>query len=319
MATAVPAAADRPRPQAPPRPRAADGSLRRVGVELEYGGPDCVAVGGLLRDLWGGRLVVEGAKCVRVCGSELGDFKVELDWTAAHLADDLPPEGPERDLGDRLKAGLATVIGNIGALFMPYEVVAPPVPFDRLDEFDRLTDGLRALGASDTRSDPTHAYALQLNPEVDSTDPADLLALLRAYLLSSEGLRADIGIDFTRRLIQLAQRFPEGYRRQVLEPAYAPDLRQFMADYVAANPSRNRELDLLPLFRWLDEEHLARLTDMKHVKARPTWHWRLPNCLLGDPAWSISREWNRWVEVERLAADRDRLERLSREALRSGQ
>lgn len=315
MAMAAPARAERPRPVAPPQPRRPDGSLRRVGVELEYGGPDCLAVAGLLRDLWGGRLEIEGAKRVHLIGSELGDFRVELDWTAAHLADDLPPEEADRDLGDRLKAGLATVIASIGTLFMPYEVVAPPVPFERLGAFDRLVDGLRALGASDTRSDPTHAYALQLNPEVESTDPADLLALLRAYLLSSERLRAEIGVDFTRRLIQLAQRFPEAYRRRVLDPAYAPDLGGLMADYVAANPSRNRELDLLPLFRWLDEERLSRLTDLTHVSARPTWHWRLPNCLLGDPAWNVAREWNRWVEVERLAADRERLGRLSREAM----
>lgn len=309
------ATACRPEPQAPPRTRAHDGSIRRVGVELEYGGVDCGVAAGLIRDLWGGRVVIEGAKSVRVCGSELGDFKVELDWSAAHLADDLPPEGEPRDLGDRLKAGLATVIGNIGTLFMPYEVVAPPIPWCDLGAFDRLVDGLRALGASDTRSDPTHAYAMQLNPEIASREVEDLVALLRAYLLRSEAMREAIGIDFTRRLIQLAQRFPESYRRRVLDPSYAPDLGQFMADYVEANPSRNRELDLLPLFRWLDEAQLARLTDLKHVKARPTWHWRLPNSLLTDPAWNVAREWNRWVEVERLAEDRDRLRQLSLAAL----
>lgn len=289
-------------PQDPPRKTAPEGWTRRVGVEIEYGGPDCAAVADLIRELWGGRVAVRGQHSVEVLETEFGDFRIELDWSAAHMAEGLPTEA-ERDLGDRLKAGLATVIGSLGTLFMPFEVAAPPIPYDRLGVFDRLTEGLRALGASDTRSDPTHAYALQLNPEIASREPADLLALLRAYLLESEGLRQAIGVDFTRRLIQLCARFPVAYRRLVLDPGYAPDLPGLIADYVAANPSRNRELDLLPLFAWLEPERLGALVDLRHVKARPTYHWRLPNCLLNDPAWSVTREWNRWVGVERLAAD----------------
>ncbi len=279
-------------------------------MEIEYAGPDCATVAALVHRLWGGRVEVLGPHGVAVRGTSLGDFRVELDWTAAHMADDLPADAAERDLGDRLKVGLASVIGSIGTLFMPYEVVAPPIAYHRLGELDRLLDGLRDLGAADTRSDPTYAFALQLNAEIATSDPAALLALLRAYLLSSETLRAAIGVDFTRRLIHLCGRFTEDYRRLVLDPAYAPDLPQMMRDYVAANPTRNRELDLLPLFAWLDPAGLAALTDLRRVRARPAFHWRLPNCLLTDPGWSVTQEWDRWVQVERLAADSGRLAAL---------
>ena len=32
---------------------------------------------------------------------------------------------------------------------------------------------------------------------------------------------------------------------------------------------------------------------------------------MGEPGWGIAPEWNRWVAVKRLAADRPRLERLA--------
>src|SRR3546814_9457337 len=51
-----------------------------------------------------------------------------------------------------------------------------------------------------------------------------------------------------------------------------------------------------------------RLTD-ELIKARPTFHYRLPNARLADPQWSIVREWNLWVRVERLAHDRRSEER----------
>jgi hypothetical protein len=43
------------------------------------------------------------------------------------------------------------------------------------------------------------------------------------------------------------------------------------------------------------------------VKARPTFHYRLPNCDIDNPAWGIYLSWNRWCQVEELAADSDRL------------
>ena len=48
------------------------------------------------------------------------------------------------------------------------------------------------------------------------------------------------------------------------------------------------------------------------INRRPTFHYRLPDARLSDPGWSIAPDWNRWVAVERVADDRDRLDALGR-------
>ena len=48
------------------------------------------------------------------------------------------------------------------------------------------------------------------------------------------------------------------------------------------------------------------------MSPRPAYHYRLPNCRIDEPGWSIAAEWGRWVLVERLAARPDFSERLSR-------
>lgn len=48
---------------------------------------------------------------------------------------------------------------------------------------------------------------------------------------------------------------------------------------------------------------MSQVEDPHLVKARPAYHYRLPNCLIDEPDWRLAREWNTWVAVERLAAD----------------
>ena len=43
------------------------------------------------------------------------------------------------------------------------------------------------------------------------------------------------------------------------------------------------------------------------IAARPVFHYRLPQAHSGAAGWSIAPDWNRWVAVERLAADGKRL------------
>ena len=47
------------------------------------------------------------------------------------------------------------------------------------------------------------------------------------------------------------------------------------------------------------------------IEPRPAFRYRLPRARLGDPKWSVLLEWNRWVEVERLAEDTERLDKMS--------
>ncbi|MBC7171885.1 MAG: amidoligase family protein, partial [Polyangiaceae bacterium] len=53
------------------------------------------------------------------------------------------------------------------------------------------------------------------------------------------------------------------------------------------------------------------------VKARPAFHYRLPNCELAQSGWSPALDWNRWVVVERLANTKELLEELSNAYLES--
>ena len=51
--------------------------------------------------------------------------------------------------------------------------------------------------------------------------------------------------------------------------------------------------------------------DAAAVKARPTWHYRLPDCRIDEDDWSLAQVWNRWRLVECVAADPALLDRLS--------
>jgi hypothetical protein len=117
-------------------------------------------------------------------------------------------------------------------------------------------------------------------------------------------------VDPVRHALRFASPYPAGYCRLLLDPAYAPDLPQLIDDYLRYNPTRNRGLDLLPLFAQLDPARVRRVMDDPRIKPRPTFHFRLPNSRVGDPSWSITGEWRVWLEVERLASDPQRLAEL---------
>ncbi|MGQ9368757.1 amidoligase family protein [Azospirillum sp. ST 5-10] len=295
-------------PIMPSRRTAPDGSPRRVGVELEFADLDAPAAARLVRALYGGTIETEDPHRCRVRGTRLGDFTVELDMQAAHKKPELPDVAPDKL--DTVLDRLRPLWGSIGSLVMPFEIAAPPIPIERLAELDRLVAALRDAGASGTEASPLFAFGLHFNPEVADTGADYVLDHLKAFLLLGPWLRAAIRVDPTRRLTGYVASFPVPFAAQVVDPAYRPDLPTLIADYLDANPSRNRELDLLPLFAHLAPEVLAARVDDPHVRARPTFHYRLPNARIGDTAWSLAAEWNRWVAVEELAADRERLDRL---------
>lgn len=301
-----------PAPEAPPLRTTTDGRPRRVGVEIEFGGLDADAAAEVVQGLYGGTIEAVDRHKSLVRDTAFGMFTVELDSTYAHPK--AVPADDKATFQERLKSKLAPTVGDVVSLWLPYEVVAPPVAFDRLGELDDLVAALRRRGASGTQESPLYAFGLQLNPEVAASDVGYILCHLRAYLVLSPWLRAEIGIDPSRRLLPFAAHFPQNYVRHVLDPHYAPDLDALIGDYLEANPTRNRELDLLPLFAHLDPDKVHRAVPDPLIKARPTFHYRLPNSRIGDPEWGgVVGEWNRWVKVERLAADRPRLEEAARQ------
>jgi hypothetical protein len=290
----MPAAIERP-----PELLNPEGKPRRVGIEIEFGGIGIGEAATMVQELYGGTIRGVSRHRLEVAATRFGDFRVEID---SHYVHGKPVAG--ETLLDRMKA----VLGDIAGRWLPVEIAAPPVEIDDLAAIDRMVFGLRARHAAGTRSRRIYTFDLQLNPDVPSIEPDSLTRHLQAYLVLSPWLRASIDVDATRRLLPFVRPFPEPYVCKVLAANYCPDLHGLVADYLAANPTRFRELDLLPLFAYLvPEQYYAAAADPL-VKPRPTFHYRLPDSRVDDPSWGgVIEEWNRWVVVERLAADRPRL------------
>jgi hypothetical protein len=276
---------------APPSPSNGDGVARRVGVEIEFNGLSVTQAAETVQALFGGETAQDLPNTCDVTGTALGDFRCELDVRFAHEPSDSALMRTLRDAG-----------ASVGAAVLPIEIVCPPVPWSQGPALDRLCAALAAQGAEGTRDSLLYAYGVQLNPELPTLEPAFVLQTLRAFLMLRDRLRGEIAVDPSRRLWRFEAPFPKAYRQRILDPDYGPSLRGFIDDYVAANPTRNRELDLLPLLTFLDADRVRAALPDETIKPRPTWHYRLPNADLGDESWSIGREWARWVMVERLAA-----------------
>ncbi len=142
-----------------------------------------------------------------------------------------------------------------------------------------------------------------------------MAAFLKTFLIVSERLRQETARGSKRLAHALPPNFPQDYVRRVLAPDYWPDLPDLTADYLAANPTRDRGLDLLPLLAYLDDERVRSVLPHEKIGARPAFHYRLPQVHLSDPDWSIMPDWQRWLAVERLASDPERLRMIGRTML----
>jgi hypothetical protein len=269
---------------------------RRVGVELEFAGVPVNAAAEVVREAFGGAVAWDGSHRAHVNETALGDFRVEVDMNLAH-----------RKLEGETERGLRDAVVDLSSAVVPIEIVCPPISWREGHRLDVLCARLKAIGAEGTRDGLLYAFGAQLNPEPPDLETGTILDTLRAFILLRDWLRAEIGVDRLRRLWRFEQQFPDHYTRRIMAPDYAPDRRGMIEDYLLANPTRDRELDLLPLFSHLDDAIVRRALPGEKINARPTWHYRLPNSEISDAAWNIGVEWNRWVRVERLAARPDLL------------
>lgn len=272
---------------APPRPENPAGQPRRIGIELEFGGLSALETSRVVERLLGGRARVDNPHRIVVEDTEIGEVLVELDFKYAHKG---PPDDPLRE-----------TLASLGATVLPMEVVLPPVTFAEAPRIDELARALAGAGAEGTFASPLYAFGAQLNPELPSVEPDYILASLRAFVLLRDWLREEIAIDPARKLWFFAAPFPKDYVRLILDAGYAPGLPRLIDDYLAHNPTRNREVDMLPLFAHLDEARVRAVLPHETIKARPTWHYRLPNASIDESGWSLRAEWLRWRRVEQLA------------------
>ena len=290
----------------PARYETDSGEPRRVGVEVEFGGMKIDDIVGKIHDCLGGEVEDQNDYSALVRGTRLGDVKVEFDASlftdlkVRGLLKDWPLEAEEVKQG-RIAGNMEKLMATAAARLVPFEVVFSPLEISRLAELEEVREALREH-AEGTGASLTNAFGLHLNPELPDTHIETILSYLRAFLCLYEELVDAHRVDPARRISPFIDPFPKPYILRVLDPEYAPDLPEFIDDYLDANPTRNRPFDLLPLLAWLDESKIrARLPEEK-ISKRPTFHYRLPDCRMDQPDWSITSEWNRWARVETLAA-----------------
>lgn len=280
----------------PPVTTTVDGASRRVGVEIEMSGLDVGRVARITAYVLGLAVHERGRYERTLTGDDAGEWEVEVDFRLLK----------QWGRGERKHAG-EDALALLAEPLVPVELVSPPLPLTRLVDVERVIAALRDAGAKGTSDSLTNAFGMQLNPELPATDARTVLRYLRAYLCLQEWLFRRAHVNLARRATPYVDPLPVAYARRVVDAGYAPALAALIDDYLAANPTRNRALDLLPLFAHLDDARVRAVVDDPLVKARPTFHYRLPNSEIHRPDWCFAVAWNDWVEVERLAGDERRL------------
>ena len=279
----------------PPRPHNPQGRARRVGVEIEFSGVSGLDAAVAVQRAVGGKLREVSPHRTRIERTAIGEVTIELDAKFVHPA--------SADDQDTLMSKAKALAGSVVQAVVPLELITQPLEVTQLPQVDRVVRSLRLAGAEGTEASPVYAFGLHLNPQVASYEPQYLVAILRAFTRKNRELREQIEPDGLRKVLGWAEPFAPDYIGLLDQPDYAPDQEQLITDYVQANPGRNYDLDMLPLFAFLDEAVVTRHLGEQSSAPRPTFHYRLPNSLVDQPDWSIAEDWNRWVEVERLAED----------------
>lgn len=306
----------------PPELYNKEGKMRTVGFELEFADVDIEESVKIIRELYGGEIHKEHRFKQQVKNTSLGDFTVMIDLRLLHeksyqkvlnkfninLQD---IQWGENNLEYEVESTMEQLIRKV----IPYEITSPPIPLNNLEELDKLRKSLYEHHATGTKSFPTNAFAIHINPEIPAQDTETILRYMRAFFLLYPYIFKESKIDMARRVSSFISPFPAKYAEIVIKPSYKPELDTLIEDYHLYNPDRNRPLDMYPLFASVHKEKVDTYADIGKVNARPTFHYRLPNSLINQADWSLADEWNGWVLIEQLASDEDRLSQMSREYL----
>lgn len=288
----------------PPRQNRDDGKPRRVGFELEFSGIELQQTVAAVKASLNADMVSQTLAEVELEHAELGKFNIEIDWAfLKRMAAESGDDKPDRDWLEYLS--------QAAALLVPIEVVCPPIPLPRLDALEAVIEALRQAGAVGTEESLISAYGVHVNTEIPQLDAATLFDYTRAYALLQWWLIDCNPVDMARRISPYIDLYPEAYLRQILARTES-SFDQFFDDYLEHNATRNRGLDLLPMLAEVDEQRVRRAVDDPRIKARPAFHYRLPDCHIEQPNWSLQQPWNTWLTVEKLADRRDDLDALAR-------
>ncbi|MGY6275462.1 amidoligase family protein [Methylomonas sp. MgM2] len=296
--------------KSPPIIHKSDGSPRLVGFELEFSGIKLDQTAEVLQAALGGNLEQKSAAEWIVRTKILGDFKIEIDWNY------LKCEAMKNEREDRTEQKWLDLLAQTATLLVPLEVVCPPVPVTDLEALLPIVDALRQAGAVDTEESLLAAYGVHINPEIHRLNAETLFSYLKAFALLQWWLVDAHEVNLTRKMSPYIELYSEAYLKQLLSRTN-PSVDQIFDDYLLYNPSRNRALDLLPLLAYIDSDAVRRAVNDPKIKARPTFHYRLPNCHIEQEDWSLSDSWNIWWVVEQLAYRTDQLDKLSEAFLKA--
>lgn len=278
-----------------PRPAVPGGRERRIGVEIEFSGLTETAAADIVARLWGGTVARPAPHVRTVEDGRLGAIEVELDTA----------------LERRAGSGLADRLLDLSREVVPVEIVTPPLVPDDLPEIERLLGALQEAGARGSEEGVLFAFGIHLNPEVADETAEAIVPVARAFGFVEQWLRASAPPDLSRRLLPFIDPRPRGFVDRLAAEAADWGLEALRDAYSELVGSRNHGLDLLPLLAHLFPDRVRAALPEDAVKSpRPAWHYRLPRTGLGAPGWSFGCEWNRWVLVERIAADDVLLRRL---------
>jgi hypothetical protein len=281
---------------------------RRIGVEIEMSGIELAMIVCQCQIAYGGQIEETSPYEFKIRDSELGDFTAELDYEyLKNVAREKFEDDEEKSRYSSFEHYFSETLAALTKNLVPCELVCPPIDFEQLPLLDRVIDRLCQHGAKGTRHSPLAAFGVHLNPELPNLERDTIIRYFKAFLCLQDWLIEREKVNLTRKISPYIDRFPSPYIKEVLQPDYSPDLRDFMADYFAYNPTRNRILDMLPLFAWLDEEFVRSGTGDAKLNKRPTLHYRLPNSEIDDTDWGLWSCWNNWLVVESLANDSERL------------
>ncbi|MEI4232191.1 amidoligase family protein [Roseovarius sp. D22-M7] len=277
-----------------PRPCNAEGAPRRVGVEIEFGGLSERDAADLCARVLGGTAVQLDSHIWRVEDSEIGTLDIYLDIF----------------LRKAQQSRLRDQALDLGREVVPVEIVTEPLDMDGLSRLDDLRDALRKAGALGSGAGWFFGFGVHLNIEIASDRDRDIVRPLLAYALIEDWLRADNPIDDSRRLLPFTDPYPTEFVRALIKAGPEATRDHVTGLYLEYTPSRNRGLDMLPVFAHFDAERIAAAISDK-TSARPTFHFRLPDCRIDEDGWSLAEEWHRWIVVERVAEDGALLDRLA--------
>ncbi len=297
----------------PATTRKPDGEPRHVGIEIELQGIPVDRLVELVQDAIGGSVREVTRSEYEVDVPDQGTYRIEVDYA---LLKEMAQEEAEADDDSPSRTLAIDALDTLSSLVVPCEIVSPPLAMETIAEpMDAIVDAVRDAGASGTRASIVYAFGVHLNVEPTDMQARTILSYMQSFVCLFDWIVWAGEIDLSRRVTPYIKPFPREYQAKIIAPDYEPGFDGLIADYLEYNATRNRALDMLPLFAHIDEKAITDAVDDDRVNARPAFHYRLANSCVDEPGWSIAEPWGRWVVLEQLAADEDALSAMCADML----